>query len=181
MSDSFIYQSGNIATDPEVGYTNSGTAYYSFRLAVSKRRFNREANRWEDGDTSYYTVKLWRHLAENAGMSNLARGMRVIVVGESKMRSFTRNDGSKGVDFEIEASDFGPSLKFDSAQVVKNQRGGNNHQTQAPQGGQGNPQGGWNNSGNAQGRQQAPANTGGQPDEQDPFGANSFGDSPTDW
>jgi single-strand DNA-binding protein len=97
---------GNLVSDPE-GRTAAGHKLARLRVATNERI--KDANgSWKDGDTTYVDVTCWRKLAE--GAMTLKRGQRVIVHGKLKGRSFTRNDGTNGYAYEIEASDVGASI-----------------------------------------------------------------------
>jgi single-strand DNA-binding protein len=111
---------GNLTDDPELRYTPNGAAVAKFRVAVN-RRYKDASGEWKDGDTSYFTVNAWRTLAENAAES-LTRGANVIVVGRLQMRSWETQDGDKRTVVEIEADEVGPSLRWATAKVEKQQR-----------------------------------------------------------
>ena len=116
---------GNLTDDPELRFTANGAAVANFRIAVSRRVRDAETNEWRDADTSFFRVNVWRQLAENVAES-LSRGMRVVVTGTLRMRSWETQEGEKRSVVEIEAEDVGPSLKFATAKVEKTSRGGGN-------------------------------------------------------
>ena len=64
--------------------------------------------------------------AENVAES-LTRGMRVIVSGRLKQRSYETKEGEKRTVFEVEVDEVGPSLRNATAKVTKTTRaaGGN--------------------------------------------------------
>lgn len=62
---------------------------------------------------------VWREAAENATES-LSKGIRVIVNGRLKARSFDAKDGTKRTVFEIEVDSFGPDLTRATAVLTKN-------------------------------------------------------------
>jgi single-strand DNA-binding protein len=66
---------------------------------------------------------VWRQAAENVAES-LQRGMRVIVTGRFKQRSYETKEGEKRTVYELEADEVGPSLKNASAKVTKATRTG---------------------------------------------------------
>lgn len=113
---------GNLTDEPELRYTPNGAAVCKFRVAVN-RRFKDESGQWKDGETSYFTVNVWRSLAENVAES-LTRGMRVVVAGRLQWRSWENQDGDKRTTVEIEADEVGPSLKWATAKVEKTSRSG---------------------------------------------------------
>lgn len=115
---------GNLVADPELRYTPSGAAVANFRVASTPRKFNRQSNQWEDGEAMYLTCNVWRQAAENVAES-LTKGMRVIVQGRLRQRSYETREGERRSVFEIEVDEVGPSLTFATAQVNRTPRGGN--------------------------------------------------------
>jgi single-strand DNA-binding protein len=114
---------GNLVDDPELRFTPSGAAVAAFRIASTPSRFNKDAQKWEDGDSLFLRCSVWRQAAENVAES-LQRGMRVIVQGRLKQREWETKEGEKRTSYEIDVDEVGPSLKFASAKVTKTQRGG---------------------------------------------------------
>jgi single-strand DNA-binding protein len=95
---------------------------------------------------------VWRQAAENAAES-LTRGMRVIVSGRLKARSYETREGEKRTVFEIEVEEVGPSMKYATAKVTKTSRSGGGGGGGFQSGGGDDP---WaSNSGGSQGGQQA--------------------------
>jgi single-strand DNA-binding protein len=113
---------GNITRDPELRFTPTGQATATFGVAVNRRWQNRQTQEWEEA-TSFFDVVCWREMAENASES-LARGSRVIVTGRLEQRSWETQDGDKRSKVEIVADEIGPSLRWATAQVTKNERRG---------------------------------------------------------
>lgn len=112
-----IVITGNLGADPELRFTKDGAAVANLRVAVTKR-VKQDDGTWADGDTTWFSVKCWRGLAENAAES-LTKGSRVIVYGEMKSRSYEDKDGGKQTAWEIEATDIGPSLTNQAAKLEK--------------------------------------------------------------
>ena len=127
---------GNLVEDPNLRFTSSGQAVASFRVASTPRFMDRQTNEWKDGESLFLTCNVWRQAAENVAES-LQRGMRVIVQGRLKQRSYETREGEKRTVYEIEADEVGPSLRNATAKVVKTQRQGGGYG-----GGQGGGQGG---------------------------------------
>lgn len=124
---------GNIVADPELRFTPAGAAVCNFRVASTPKRFNSQTNQWEDGEALFLTCNAWKHLAENTSDS-LAKGMRVIVTGKLKQRSFQTREGDNRTVFEIDVDEVGLSLRFSTAQVNRNPReGGGGQSTPAQQ------------------------------------------------
>ncbi len=111
---------GNITRDPELRFTGSGQATATFGLAVNRRWQNRQSGDWEEA-TSFFNVVTWRELAENVSES-LSKGARVIVTGRLEQRSWETQDGEKRTVVEVVADEIGPSLRWATTQITKNDR-----------------------------------------------------------
>jgi len=111
---------GNITRDPELRFTATGQATASFGLAVNRRWQNRQTGDWEEA-TSFFNVVAWRELAENITES-LSKGSRVIVTGRLEQRSWETQDGEKRSVTEVVADEVGPSLRWATVTVMKNDR-----------------------------------------------------------
>lgn len=109
---------GNVIADPELRYTPSGAAVTSFRVASTPRRYNSQTNQWEDGEGLFLTCNVWRQAAENVAES-IAKGMRVIVNGNLRQRSYETREGEKRTVYEVEVEEVGPSLKWATAKVTR--------------------------------------------------------------
>ena len=114
---------GNLVDDPELRFTPSGAAVAKFRIASTPRSFDRQTNEWKDGESLFLTVNIWRQAAENVAES-LQRGMRVIVSGRLRQRSYETKEGEKRTVYEIEADEVGPSLRNATAKVTRASRSG---------------------------------------------------------
>ncbi len=136
MPDNSVTLVGNITRDPELRFTNTGQPTASFGLAVNRRWQNRQTQEWEEA-TSFFTVVCWREMAENVSKS-LSRGARVVVTGRLEQRSWETPDGDRRSKVEVTADEVGPSLRWATAQVTKNERrgpaggGGGGRQAPAP-------------------------------------------------
>lgn len=111
---------GNVTKDPELRYTPNGLATVTFAVAVNRRWQNRQTHEWEEA-TSFFDVVCWRELAENVSES-LTKGTRVIVSGRLEQRTWETPEGEKRSKVEIVADELGPSLRFASVRVTKNER-----------------------------------------------------------
>ncbi len=116
---------GNLVRDPELRYTPTGQGVANFTVASTPRFLDKATNEWKDGDTLFLTCNVWRDAAENCAES-LTKGMRVIVQGRLKQRSYQTKEGDKRTVYEVEVDDVGPSLKNASARVTKSQRSNGN-------------------------------------------------------
>lgn len=135
---------GNLVADPELRFTPSGSAVANFTIASTPRTFDRQANEWKDGETLFLRASVWREMAENVAES-LTKGMRVIVEGRLKSRSYETKQGEKRTVIELEVDEIGASLRSATAKVTRTSRNG---------GGQGAGGFGGNNSGNNWGSNQ---------------------------
>ncbi|WP_329280797.1 single-stranded DNA-binding protein [Streptomyces sp. NBC_00691] len=109
---------GNLVDDPELRFTPSGAAVAKFRIASTPRTFDRQTNEWKDGESLFLTCSVWRQAAENVAES-LQRGMRVVVQGRLKQRSYEDREGVKRTVYELDVEEVGPSLKNATAKVTK--------------------------------------------------------------
>ncbi len=112
---------GNLVGDPELRYTPTGQAVATFRVASTPRFMDRTTNEWKDGDSLFLSCNVWRQAAENVAES-LQRGMRVIVSGRLRQRSYETKEGEKRTVYEVEVDEVGPSLRNASAKVTKSSR-----------------------------------------------------------
>ncbi|MFW9043020.1 single-stranded DNA-binding protein [Corynebacterium striatum] len=186
QGDTTITVVGNVVADPELRFTPAGAAVANFRVASTPRRFNSQTNQWEDGEAMFLTCNVWRQAAENVA-ETLTKGMRVIVNGRLRQRSYQNRDGENRTVFEIEVDEVGPSLRYASAQVTrKSANGGNGGGNYG--GGQQQNQGGNNfgggNQGGFGGNQSAPQQSQQSAPSNDPWNsapqAGSFGGADTE-
>jgi single-strand DNA-binding protein len=118
--DNTITLVGNITRDPELRFTPGGAAHTTFGLAVSRRWQNRQTQEWEE-QTSFFDIVCWRELADNVADS-VGKGARVIVNGRLEQRSWETPEGEKRYKVEVIADEVGPSLRWATAKVEKNER-----------------------------------------------------------
>lgn len=111
---------GNLTADPELRFTPSGNAVANFTVANTPRTFDKKAGEYVDGESMFLRCSAWKQLAENVA-ETLAKGNRVIVQGKLKSRSFEDKEGNKRTVFEVDVLEVGPSLKFATASVQRNQ------------------------------------------------------------
>ncbi len=121
MADSTVTLVGNLTRDPELRFTQGGRAIANMGLAVSRRY--QVNNEWQE-QTSYFNVVAWGQLGENAA-SSLSKGTRVVVTGRLEQRSYETQDGEKRSVVEVVADEIGPSLRWATASVDRNDRRSN--------------------------------------------------------
>ena len=114
---------GNLTADPELRFTPNGVPVANFTVASTPRTFDRQTNEWRDGEAMFLNCSVWRQFAENVAES-LSKGMRVIVSGNLKARSYEDRNGNRRTSYEIDVIEIGPSLKFAAAKVSRNQSSG---------------------------------------------------------
>ncbi len=131
--DTQITIAGNLVDDPELRFTPAGQPVARFRVASTPRFRDNATGEWKDGDSLFLTCNVWRQAAENVAES-LQRGMRVIVSGRLRQRSYETKEGEKRTVYEVEVDDVGPSLRNAAAKVNRAARSGSNGN-----GGQGSP------------------------------------------
>lgn len=128
---------GNLVDDPELRFTPAGAAVTNFRIASTPRTFDKQAQEWKDGDSLFLTCSVWREAAENVAES-LQKGMRVIVTGRLKSRSYETREGERRTVLEVDVDEVGPSLKYATAKVTRTTStrvGPGQQQSQSQQGG----------------------------------------------
>jgi single-strand DNA-binding protein len=111
---------GNLTRDPELRFTPTGAPVTNFGVAVNRRWQNRDNQQWEES-TSFFNVTCWRDLAQNVSES-LEKGARVMVTGRLEQRSWETQDGERRSVVEIVADEVGPSLRWATAEISKNDR-----------------------------------------------------------
>ena len=114
---------GNLTADPELRFTPSGAAVANFRVASTPRMLDKATNEWKDGDPFYVSCNVWRQYAENVA-ETLSKGMRVIVTGRLKQRSYETREGEKRTVVELEVDEVGPALRNATAKVNRISREG---------------------------------------------------------
>ncbi|MGO1397757.1 MAG: single-stranded DNA-binding protein [Brevibacterium yomogidense] len=138
---------GNVTADPELRFTANGAAVANFTVASTPRTFDRQTSEWRDGETLFLRCSAWREMAENVA-ETLSRGTRVVAQGRLRSRTFDTKEGERRTVFELDVDEVGPSLRYASANVTKNERGGG-----FSGGGQGGQQGGFGGGGQGGGQQ----------------------------
>lgn len=91
---------GNLTADPELKYTQSGTARTRFRIAVNRQYRDQEGELQEE--TTFVPVVVWRNQAENCA-NYLSKGSPVAVDGRLRIDSFETDEGERRKVVEIVA------------------------------------------------------------------------------
>lgn len=119
-NDNAVSVVGNAVRESELRFTPGGMAVCSFGIAVNRRRQDRQTQEWVE-ETSFFDVVAYGSLAENAAQS-VIKGQRVMVQGRLEQRSWETQEGDKRSKVEVIADDIGPSLRWATADVTKNER-----------------------------------------------------------
>jgi single-strand DNA-binding protein len=109
---------GNLTSDPELRYTQSGLAVANFTIASTPSSFDRTTNAFKDGDPLFLRASVWKEFAEHVAGS-LTKGSRVIAQGRLKQRSYETKEGEKRTSIELEIDAIGPDLRYATAQVTR--------------------------------------------------------------
>jgi len=108
VNDTFVTLTGTVVSDVHSAATPSGVPLVRFRFAVSPRKFDREANSWTYGESSFYSVVAWRRLAEHT-LSSVEKGDPLVVTGRLSVRSW-QTDDRWHTRVEVEAFSLGHDL-----------------------------------------------------------------------
>lgn len=107
---------GRLGAYPDIKFGAQGKAITRLRVVTSGRRM--VEGKWEDVDTSWWSVTAFGPLAESA--ADLSKGQAVIVVGKAKEDTYTDKDGNERRSVAVLADDIGTSIKWASkAERVK--------------------------------------------------------------
>ncbi len=98
MSNPTVTVVGRIGQDPEAVGSNG----LRLRVATNDRVKNDSTGEWEDKNTSWWTVKAWKRLAEQS-KDVLKKGQEVIIVGKVYEENWTDKEGTKRTSYEINA------------------------------------------------------------------------------
>jgi single-strand DNA-binding protein len=116
MNDSLSTR-GFVATTPNHLVTGEGLPITTFRLATTRRRFNRSTKSWENGDTNWFTVTAFRQLAINVAAC-ISKGDPVMVSGRLSVREW-ENEERSGIVVEIDADSVGHDLGWGSSAFTR--------------------------------------------------------------
>lgn len=110
---------GNVTRDPELRFSNAGTPYARFGIAVNRPKV---AGDWAGEQvTEFYSVTAFKSLAENVAEC-VHKGDRVIVEGEASLETWTDKDGQERTDKVIAANAVGAELRFATVTIHKPER-----------------------------------------------------------
>ena len=127
---------GNLVDDPELRFTPAGQPVAQVPHRQRPRVPGRRRGEWKDGDSLFLSCVVWRQAAENVAES-LTRGMRAIVTGRLRQRSYETKEGEKRTVYELEADEVGLCLRNATAKVTKVTRTSRRRTAGQHQGGRG--------------------------------------------
>jgi single-strand DNA-binding protein len=94
---------GNLGKDPDMSYTQAGTAITKFSLAVNRRSKDRETGERKD-ETTWFNVTAFDRLGETCN-EFLHKGSKVYIEGRMTSRKFTDKDGVERTFWDVVASE----------------------------------------------------------------------------
>jgi len=124
MNDIDITIIGNVASDVSLNFTKGGVSVAHFRVAAGTRRFDRQSERWMDGDTHFFSISCFRDLAHNV-VASVTKGQPIIVRGRLRSRESIRECGEHMHTFryyDVEASVVGHDLSRGNASFTRVKR-----------------------------------------------------------
>jgi single-strand DNA-binding protein len=118
MNETQLTITGNLVDAPELRFTPGGQPVARFRIASTPRYRDSATGEWKDGDSLFLTCVAWRQLAEHIAES-LEKGMRAIITGRLRQRTYETKEGEKRTVYELQVDDAGCSLSRATAKVTK--------------------------------------------------------------
>ncbi len=115
---------GSLGADPEVKFTQSGTAVANFNIATFERYTDKDGNKQES--TEWHRIVVWKRLAEICG-EYLNKGSKVYIEGKLQTRKWQDRDGNDRYTTEIKAWD----VQFLSTRNGQGEQGQNQQQQQS--------------------------------------------------
>lgn len=88
---------GRLVADPQLRYTQTGTAVANFRIAVDRPFTNNQGDR----ETDFIDIVAWRKLAETVA-NNLTKGRLVAIDGRLQIRQY-EHEGQRRQAAEVVA------------------------------------------------------------------------------
>ena len=94
---------GNLGQDPELKYTENGSAYLNLSVGVTKKKKKKDKDNGEKKDvTTWVRVNVFGQQAEILAQY-LTKGRQVFASGSIEVNLFTKKDGTTGVSVEMAA------------------------------------------------------------------------------
>jgi single-strand DNA-binding protein len=112
---------GNLVEDPELRFTPAGVPVARFTIASTPRSWDREAEAWKDGESTFLDCTAWRSLAENLATS-VTKGARLVVAGRLRTERWESAEGEKRSKVVMDADEVGASMTFATLAVTRTSR-----------------------------------------------------------
>lgn len=109
-----VFLIGNVGSDIEVRYSQSGNAFCSIKLATSSSYVDKQGNKKED--TEWHTITCFGKTAENCG-KYLKKGNKIYVEGKIKTEKVEDREGKAKYYTKIYANE----IKFLSSKNIETQ------------------------------------------------------------
>lgn len=123
-NETFLTIRGRLTQDPELRYSQSGSAVANFAVAVNASKFDKNTNQWADQPTKFWRCAAWDQgkltRAQNAA-NMLKKGDSVILYGELTIREYQK-DGETRTAEEIRVETIGKDLTFHGQAYAQNQQ-----------------------------------------------------------
>lgn len=92
---------GNLGADPEVRYTQNGTAVASFRVATTENYTKKDSGEKVE-NTEWHKIVAWDRLGQICG-EYLSKGSKVYIEGKLQTRKWDDKDGNTRYTTEVVA------------------------------------------------------------------------------
>lgn len=122
MSNNSVTFEGNIVRDPEIQFGKTTNNSFT-RNAIAVTRSKKVGDEWEE-ETSFFDFSILdERLAENF-CDTFQKGDRVIISGRMEQRTVENDDGEKRSFYSVIVDICGPSLKWATATIQRNEKKG---------------------------------------------------------
>lgn len=121
---------GNLGNDPEIRYTQAGTAVASFTMATAEK-WKDQNGEWQER-TEWHRIVCWGKLADTCG-EHLQKGSKIYLEGKIQTRKWQDQNGNDRYTTEI----VGREIKFLSPRSESQQSSGGYQDPPYPSGGMG--------------------------------------------
>ena len=108
---------GIIATTPQLHVSSAGVEFCTFRVACTERKFDAERKQWSDGDTNWFSAKLFRSLARHAAES-FTKGERILCTGKLQIRPWETGERS-GTNIDVEVDAIGHDVRWGTSRFTR--------------------------------------------------------------
>lgn len=117
MNETLVTLQGNLGGPVKLRAAGD-TVVASFRLACTPRRYQRGSDTWSNDETQWFTVNVWRSLADNCAAS-LQTGDAVFVTGRMSLHTWANSDGVEQQTWEVTATAVGHDLNRGTSRFVR--------------------------------------------------------------